>query len=86
MQQKKEEEKRQVENTTTAYISSIARRYQDTKDTEKILAKFIDDVSTGACLECGLVHSFVNIDEEARRRQQNSRDKSLARLFWEAAV
>jgi hypothetical protein len=80
MQQKKEEES-QVEDTTTAYLTSIARRYQYTDtDTEKILAKFID-LETGVCLECGLVHGFTNIDE-ARRRQNKS--PYLDRLFWEA--
>jgi len=62
MQQKKEE-KRQVEDTTTSYLKSIAQRYQYN---DKILGYFID-VETGYCLDCGLVHSFHNLDEAIRR-------------------
>jgi hypothetical protein len=86
--EKKEESQRTTEGTTTAYLTSIAKRYQDTKT---ILAQFVDSES-GYCLECGIVHGFngfTNIDEarERRRRhqQQNKTHKDLANLFWEAA-
>jgi hypothetical protein len=81
-----EKGKGQVEDTTTGYLKSISKRYPYT-NTRDILAQFID-LETGACLECGLVHGFTNIDE-ARRRQNESNSystKNLARLFWEAAI
>jgi hypothetical protein len=90
MQQKKEESQI-AEETTTSFLRSIARRYQyTTTDTEKILAQFVDDVQSGYCLCCGLVHGFTNIDEARNRRQQQQNkthnNKDLAHLFWEAAL
>jgi hypothetical protein len=76
----------QAENTTHRYLKSkgIARQYQYNDDNnnndnkedniEEILAQFID-LETGACLECGVVHGFSNIDE-ARRRQENKKNQS----------
>jgi hypothetical protein len=84
MQQKKEESE-QVEETTTAYLTSIARRYQYKDDLEKVLVQFID-IETGACLECGQVHGFTNIDEVNRRRERKNKSPYLDRLFWEAAL
>jgi len=82
MQQKKEEKvcENQAENTTTAYLKSISKRYQY----KNILAQFID-IETGACLECGHVHSFHNIDEAIKRRDK-LQSAYLDRLFWEAAI
>jgi hypothetical protein len=73
---------RQTEDTTAAYLTSISKRYQY-RDSKNILARFVD-IETGACLECGLVHGFSNIDEAQQR--QNKSNKNLAKLFWEAAV
>jgi hypothetical protein len=80
--EKKEESLRTTEDAAQRYLTSIAKRYQYT-DTKKILAQLVD-IETGACLECGLVHGFSNIDEAQQR--QNKSDRSLAKLFWEAAV
>jgi hypothetical protein len=87
MQQEKKEERKQAEETTTAYLKSISKRYQYThRNSKNILARFVD-IETGACLECGLVHGFSNIDEaNSRRQRENKSDKSLSKLFWEAAV
>lgn len=64
--------------------------YLRIEDTIKILAQFIN-VETGQCLQCGLVHSFTNIDEAIKRRQRENNTTSsspyLDRLFWpEAAI
>jgi hypothetical protein len=84
MQLEKRGSERQTEETTAAYLTSIARRYRY----KTILAQFIDDVQDGYCLDCGLVHSFVNIDLARNRyqQQQNKTHKDLAHLFWEAAL
>jgi hypothetical protein len=84
MQQKKEE-RRQTEDTTTAYLKSksIAKRYQYTNN-KNILAQLVDSES-GYCLQCGLVHGFTNIEGD-RRSQNNNNGKCLDRLFWEAAL
>jgi hypothetical protein len=86
MQQEKKEERRQTEETTKQYLKSIARRHQYKDDLERVLAQFID-IETGACLECGQIHGFTNIDEANRReRRTDNNSSSLEKLFWEAAV
>jgi hypothetical protein len=86
----KEEERRQVEDTTTSFLRSIARRYQyrdrEEDGLEKVLAQFID-LKTDVCLECGQVHGFSNIDEandrSSRKRGWRKNDSPyLDRLFW----
>jgi hypothetical protein len=82
-------ESQTTEETTTSFLRSKGTadiyRYRDT-DIKNILAQFID-IETGACLECGQVHGFTNIDEARKRRQNSNRsNNTLAKLFWETAL
>jgi hypothetical protein len=78
MQKEKISEKDQTKNITPEYIRSLWHH--------EVLAHFIDDVETGACLECGFVHSFSNIDEalkrEHQRKNNNNTSPYLDTLFF----
>jgi hypothetical protein len=76
-------ESQTTEETTTAFLRSIAKRYQyrdrEEDGLEKVLVQFID-LETGVCLECGQVHD----GNRSRRRRGWRKNNSpyLDRLFW----